>query len=559
MRAFTACLMAVLISVGHAQVTSFERATNSDCISLQPGTADIALFPEPFQVVGDDISSASNQVQVSVQPQGRGCLQATEPPCSGASPWEHVSPAPIPPALQITSAVGFKVDYYNTYKVVTNTIANETYVLVQCGATPPPADAIPAGAKVFQVPLTSLSAPETVPYAFVESLGLDDRVYDVSPFVTSPCGQKISTCGRKGPDAMALDNLTMIESTVGPHVDGMLITAPNNYTKSFSFSAALDPGVLNRAEWIKFLGLFFNVERYASDAFAAVEKAYAATKAAAAGTAAKEQPVVAFIQHFLFEKEESYQLSFAPYKAQLVEDAGGAMLDIATVKAVAGTRPTAYDDNNMEFAWGGEGAKFESQSAALAAFLKVLQGVDVVVDETYAEDPTAYDFAAFQKQFGLDSAEKGVTDALPWLGDKRIFRQDGRLSEGMGSDWFESAIVRPDKVLADFVRALGPISGASNGEFTWIRNIEEAPVVVGPAACSRLASCDAEPAAICPFVSVCADGSSVLQKVGSSGAVDQCQYESCTVAVANTAQMAAPAAVLLALLIVFIEALINWC
>ena len=52
-------------------------------------------------------------------------------------------------------------------QVVTNSIAGETYVLSQCGAQVPPADQFPAGTKFFTVPLSSLSAPETVPYAFV--------------------------------------------------------------------------------------------------------------------------------------------------------------------------------------------------------------------------------------------------------------------------------------------------------------------------------------------------------------------------------------------------------
>ena len=38
------------------------------------------------------------------------------------------------------------------------------------------------------------------------------------------------------------------------------------------------PGVLNRAEWVKFVALFFNQERAASDIFAAIKAEYEATK-----------------------------------------------------------------------------------------------------------------------------------------------------------------------------------------------------------------------------------------------------------------------------------------
>ena len=37
-------------------------------------------------------------------------------------------------------------------------------------------------------------------------------------------------------------------------------------------------GALNRAEWIKYLGLFFNKESQASDLFDAIVKEYDATK-----------------------------------------------------------------------------------------------------------------------------------------------------------------------------------------------------------------------------------------------------------------------------------------
>jgi hypothetical protein len=67
----------------------------------------------------------------------------------------------------VVSARGFQVQYFNTYKVVTNSIVNETYVLYQCGSLPPPVNEVPAGSKFFSVPLTSVAVPETVPNGFM--------------------------------------------------------------------------------------------------------------------------------------------------------------------------------------------------------------------------------------------------------------------------------------------------------------------------------------------------------------------------------------------------------
>lgn len=49
---------------------------------------------------------------------------------------------------------------------VTNTAVNETYILYQCGGTPP-SGKITAGKRVFSVPLSSVMVPDTVPYAFL--------------------------------------------------------------------------------------------------------------------------------------------------------------------------------------------------------------------------------------------------------------------------------------------------------------------------------------------------------------------------------------------------------
>jgi hypothetical protein len=102
-------------------------------------------------------------------------------------------------------------------------------------------------------------------------------------------------------------------------------------------------------------------------------------------------------------------------------------------------------------------------------------------------------------------------------------------------------------------------------EFKWIRNIDESPVVVSAKDCERLTSCNEKPSTICPFVKVCDDGSTSLLEESSVDS-GNCVYQTCIKSevesegsTENTAQMAAPAVILLTLLIVFVEALINFC
>lgn len=468
---------------------------------------------------------------------------------------------PFPP--QVLNAQGFSVDYYPTYKVVHNNIVNESYVLYQCGVQPPAASSFPNGTKFFQIPLTSVSAPETVPFAFLELLGVDDRVQSVSPYTTSACGEKLLACNLTAPDAMQLDNTTMLQDTVGPYVDGVLVSSVEPYAKAFSFNAAQDPGLLSTAEWVKYLGLFFNLDKAATDIFNGIAQAYNATRdaAIAANAAQTTRPTVAWAEHYSYGGDDSYILSFAPYKAELTTDAGGAMLDEASIAAIKGVRPASFSNTSLEFAWDGKNGSFATQAAAQAAFLKVLQGADVVVDETYAVDPSTYNWTAFEGEYGLNTTSASVTSALPWFAGKHVFREDGLISDlNGGDDWYEGAYVRPDKVLADMVRVVAAGRGDTTSQnFTWLRNIQETPRKVDPATCTRLESCSVKPAPICPFVSVCPDGSTTLLKDTESS---QCSYENCNtnaLTAANTAQMAAPAVIMLTVLIVFVEALINFC
>ena len=57
-------------------------------------------------------------------------------------------------------------------QVVTNLHVNETYILYQCGTDRPSADMVPAGSKFFEIPLTSVTVLETVPYAYLVSIDL---------------------------------------------------------------------------------------------------------------------------------------------------------------------------------------------------------------------------------------------------------------------------------------------------------------------------------------------------------------------------------------------------
>jgi iron complex transport system substrate-binding protein len=81
-------------------------------------------------------------------------------------------------------------------------------------------------------------------------------------------------------------------------------------------SAYADPGALNRAEWVKFVAIFFNKEVEANKLFSTITTTYKQlnTSARAAAAAAGGPAKVAWINKF----GDSLTLSYAVYKQELV-------------------------------------------------------------------------------------------------------------------------------------------------------------------------------------------------------------------------------------------------
>lgn len=60
--------------------------------------------------------------------------------------------------------------------------------------------------------------------------------------------------------------------------------------------------------------------------------------------------------------------------------------------------------------------------------------------------------------------------------EKRVFQNDGRKGPGGGNDFYESAVAKPEKVLNDFVWAIGAFKDSEKADSTapgtrWYRNI----------------------------------------------------------------------------------------
>jgi hypothetical protein len=440
----------------------------------------------------------------------------------------------------VTVAEDFTVKYYDTYKVVTNTRANETYALYQCGTVPPPRSDLPEGAKILEIPLSSVAVDDTTALGFLRYLGVEDRVAYASSWSVAPCMQRLTASvedGGCGAEAAAASNVTAVAAQA-PRVDATFGFAANaNSSESVAFTATRDPGAVRRAEWIKFLAPFFNKEVEANRLFDGVSSAYDATKKAAAAQAPASlsaRPKVAWLSKSNVSKAWGYDFDgpaygvfFTPYKAQLIADAGAQNVAASNATVLAAYPGVASPDIS------GNGNVMlradtpANKARADAALRELLADADVVVDETFYSDPDtgknldAPTLGMFRREFSLEGA---AGDDLKFLqGKGRVYTLGGTQGASGGSDWFETAVVRPDLVLDELAGAFNPDfepagGGAGNATATattvkasegggnstsskWLYRLGDGsakPNKLTASQCPSNAPCGAAPQAICP-------------------------------------------------------------
>jgi len=122
---------------------------------------------------------------------------------------------------------------------------------------------------------------------------------------------------------------------------------------------------------------------------------------------------------------------------------------------------------------------YASKAEAAAAFWAALDGVEAVIDETYAWNPSAYTYETFLANYGLES-----TSAMKFISGKKVFRIDGTHTPepNYGLDWYESRLAHPEWAVEGLKRAMGD---ASMGRY-YFRNVAagEVPEILDHEGCT---------------------------------------------------------------------------
>merc|ERR1719247_741241 len=342
-----------------------------------------------------------------------------------------------------------------------------------CGNDAPKAEAVDAVAplkegftrKSFSVPLKSYGSDSTATLAFLDIIDVHDRQLFISEYASAPCLIKAMGCDTEMKAAASWSDAEawrkQVDQTAGFFVDYPYSDIPN----TIAVHHHMDPHMLNRAEWVKFVGAFFNLEDAATKHMQEEESKWEELSTSAAAKSAT--PLVAFIDSW-----GGYTISLAAYKTLLVEAAGGRSFTEADFAA------------NAHAVVGGGKITFNSSDPdGAAAFRAALADADVLIDETYAWDPPSYTASSFEGTYGFDGA------------GAKVFRLDGLLGglAGNGLDWFEGSFARPATVLADFVAAMHATGEAT----TYLRTLDGTPTVMTAEDCDyKIPVCDDVDAAI---------------------------------------------------------------
>lgn len=358
---------------------------------------------------------------------------------------------------KVEDAQNFHIYYGQTFKVIKNAMDGKSYLLIQNSSRMAASTKYcTSRIKSFIVPLSNYSVNTNFfPVSFFELLGLLGGMKGMtSNSVASQCVLKLFEEGQ----------IDMINKTDTQQFAAHFIN-DNDQPQSCNFAnfASLEEETpLQRAEWIKFLGAFANLENRANQVYKKVKDNYLCLTKVAENKKQAFKPIVAWME---YDNNGTWSFTKEAYKLKFVEDAGGENIDNSINKIT-------YDVSNPD---------------DLEALHAILCTVDVVIDETYISDPVGYNQTMFLQNINVED-----NSCFAFLANQSLWRYDKRIQNLTTLDWYDGAISQPQLVLADLIEMLFP---TGNYTTTYFRNIAKGEAIMSIEAnmCDRDSSIPLEP------------------------------------------------------------------
>jgi len=330
-------------------------------------------------------------------------------------------------SMSLHHATGFKVDYFPNYKRIV--LANPwkkgselvRYYLVNDSTVSAPED----GIKLI-VPIRSLVSGSCTQYAFLEQLGVLSAVKGLCDVKTvynarlrkavkegqvtdlgDPFRINVERCLVLRPDMMLMNSYNQQDEHLSRiNESGIPVVYDNEW---------MEPTLLARAEWIRFVACFFNQEAEANRLFQAVESNYEQLKKLAT-TAKSAKPDVLSGDDF---RGTWYLPGGKSFAAQLFQDAGANYTYSADT--TMGSRPFSFEQVLMDF-------------SKADVWVGVTNGLSLA------------DLKRLDERYELFQSFRSGN----------VFAYTNRITSEGGNDYWERAVARPDELLSDFIKAFHP-------------------------------------------------------------------------------------------------------
>ncbi|KAJ2402357.1 hypothetical protein GGI23_000779 [Coemansia sp. RSA 2559] len=392
----------------------------------------------------------------------------------------------FPDKVESKYGSGFEITYSGNAKYIRNNIANENYVLYQCGTPVPdgvsatPADSLQVGnwTKVAAIPGSKVVLSSAPASAIVEALGLQNTVAGSYKFltVTSPCMQKqlsnlpriaqtYATPSARRRNARSHGLVRRVSYDLGNSgLQWTFTTYGMSDPRSFSVNPEDASDMLGKAEWIKFAAAFYNKEAEANRLFADIESRYNALKKPASAAAARTN------------------IGIARYN----KVANGTILGWTMVPAQKWLAQ-GLSDAGLN-AYTGDMKSFTSADD----FHKAVSNWDILIDTSTeplshggATIPEWQDLVSGYKFNAASAKSSAENNSLQFLSPNAVYRSDLISSTNNATDADEHLQVQPDVLLNDFIKLSSASDGAKDAR--WYRNMPLAVPVdwMSPSDCSN--------------------------------------------------------------------------
>ncbi|KAI9290860.1 hypothetical protein K502DRAFT_368900, partial [Neoconidiobolus thromboides FSU 785] len=367
--------------------------------------------------------------------------------------FSNIKPTTNGSKAKLGNISGFSIEYFSTYKIIKDNINQRTYVLYCAGTKVPVIEAD----ICFSLPLTKVTVKDTArpAVAWLEMLGLRDVITSIlgeTEKITSPCVSKNIKEGKitKVDKQPSDSQLLFIKNSRDTYEEGNIVVPLNFYNEEY--------GPLQKAQWIMFIAAFFNKEIVAENIYDAIKKS------ADCHT------------HNLSKLQYHRYISFTSYEAN---KSGGKWsmprsTYLTSLSQMSGSILNWQVTPNNEF----------QGQERIGDFQDVIGVSGMVVDIDNEDRKRSINKTknikderelsnTYNEWFKRAGYKADQTNDWPYfLKAQKVFNLDGRLNQHGYSDWFETAVTRPDLVIQDFTIAQYskyPTSGSA----IWLLNLSE--------------------------------------------------------------------------------------